>query len=640
MARLHKEVWRIINGQKTSTGRTTDGKRIVRDGRSFRPLPESKVEAINAYIENYQETNAKIVFGQSGGMERTTDVKERAARTVPKVLINYTPTKRELLSRVKDSWLGGRDVTPAGGGENGGYSNLSSRSGVMGQDPSLNNLVKPNLWMSPWDVAAIYSQKGLPETILKKKSQSILLNGVRIRCALPNGLTPEQHDKIDSSMEKTGVAHHLANALNQSLGYGGALLYPMFKKDNPMTMGLPIELLARHGVVGKGCISRYVPLDRWNVVHVPSWDPTAEDWLNPKQYYIPFLGAEVSRERCARIVTAPQNGYWGNLMTLGWGLSDIVGWYEAWCYYENVTGVIPSMLNQMSLLVRTLNVDGLLAAEGSEILDRLSDEETMRIRESSVLNPINMDVIGKLEAINRDFKQVPELYRLLRQNFGAKANVPEELIWSSERGAFASGDSNDSAYEKQSEGVRYTHIDVAQQAKKIAQLEVINALGLDRDVLKALPYIYWEFDNPRVTNAMDKAKIGGLVTKGIFDTVAAGVPVAVAVNIGQQFADEEFHISNELMVELQERQAAKDKRDEEKHAKEMELMDAQIEQARNPPAATGGKAPGKVKTPKKAQSDSPEGKGHSYKDPLEQRQHERVGQGQKQGLAKAQAKTL
>jgi len=407
----------------------------------------------------------------------------------------------------------------------------------------------------------------------------------------------------------------------------------VFKRDTPATMDMPIATLARLGVVGKNCIDYYVPLDRWNVVHIPNWNPTAKDFLRPDHYYIPFLGADVKGERCARIVTAPQSGYWGNLMTLGWGISDIPGWIESVFNYYNVMAAVPNMINQMSILARTFNVDGLLATEGMDIMNLLDENETLRIRQASVNNPINMDVIGDLKAIQRDFKQVPELIRLIRQDAAARANIPEELLWSSERGAFASGDSTDSAYEKQSEGTRYIHIDVANQLKPIAQLAVINALGVGRDVLAALPYVTIEFDNPRVTNAKDKAEIGGKITKGIFDSVAAGIPVNVAVNIGQQFADDEFHISNELMQDLQERQKIKDQREEEKHQKEMELMDKQIESAGQ--AATG--VPGSPAKPKASSSDG-EKKGHSYNDRMEQKQHEKVGENKKQGLQKAGAK--
>jgi hypothetical protein len=627
MENWYKDVWRLINSHRTSTGRTADGLRTIRDPGTFRSLSLSKQESVNAIIEEHQKQNVRRVLGE---YDTLADVKLRSSKIMPAILTNFGGDA-PLLKRVRDSIMS-RDISPYSGGGLGGVSNSASQSGVFGQDPALANRVTPNIWIAPMEAAAIFSQKGVPETIIRKKSQSILLNGVKIKNPK---LTPDQLERVKDSVLETALDHKIAESIRDSLVQGGGLLYPMFKRDTPGTMGLPIQALAKLGIVGKGCIDYYTSLDRWNVVHIPNWNPTQKDYLDPQFYYVPFLGADVAGARCGRIVTAPQASYWGNLMTLGWGISDIPGWIESVYNYYNVMQSIPTMINQMSILARTFNVDGLLATEGAAIMDAVDFDETVRIRQVSVNNPINMDVIGDLKAIQRDFKQVPELVRLIRQDAAAKANIPEELIWSSERGAFSSGDQTDSAYEKQSEGTRYIHIDVAKQLKRVAQLAVINALGLDRDVLKALPYTTIEFDNPRLTNAKDKAEVAGHVMKGIFDMVASGVPVDVAVDIGRQMSDNEFIVSNETMLKLHERQMTKDARETEKHEKEMELMDKQIE-------TTGQTPEGSVTTGKPAKAVKPDGekKGHSYKDPLEQKQHEKVGSGSKQGIQKAEHKKL
>ncbi len=620
-----RDIWRIINGGKTSTGRAKDGSRIVNDGRHFKPLSLSRQKEINDIIQDYQYQNAKLVLGTS--LRSLDAVREESGRLVPRIFNDYK-SNVPLLQRALDS-MAGRYGGP-GGSTPGGVMNLNSGAGVYGQDPSLANRVIPNVWITPMEAAAIFSQKGIPETIIRKKSQSILLNGVKIRNPR---LHSEQIDRVNENMIKTGLGPAMSEAIGQSLTYGGALIYPMFKRDTPLSMSLPLSTLAKYGILGKDCLDYWVKLDRWNVTNVPNWDPTAKDYLDPASYFVAFTGADVNGARASRIVTAAQPGYWGNLMTLGWGISDIPGWIQNFFDYRNVLKSVPDMINQMSMLIRTFNVEGPLSTEGSLIMDMIDENETMRVRQASVNNPISMDVVGQIEAIKRDFQQVPELVRLIRQDFAGNANIPEELLWSSERGAFASGDSTDSAYEKQSEGTRYIHIDVAHQAKKMAQIQLINALGLGRDVMAALPYTTMEFDNPRVTNAMDKAKIGGLITKGIFDMVAAGVPVDSAVEIGEQFADDEFHVSSETMEQLRAHQATKDARDTEKHEKEMELMQKQIDA---PDAAPG--VPGASPKPKAKPAAGEKGKGHSYADPLKQREHEVIGSKGKQGLAKAAGK--
>jgi hypothetical protein len=420
-------------------------------------------------------------------------------------------------------------------------------------------------------------------------------------------------------MVKNGLAGKIAEAIIQSLRYGGALLFPMFRRDSPLSMGLPVEALLRYGIAGKGCISWMVALDRWNCVHIPDWNPAAQDFLCPKQYYIPFLGTHVSGERCARIVTGQQYGYWAVLMTLGWGISDIPGWIESVYNYYNVMAAIPTMIAQMSVVVRSMNVDGVLATEGSNIMHDIDLENTVVVRESSVNNPIDLDVIGELKAIQRDFKEVPNLVRLIRQDVGGRANIPEELLWSSERGAFSSGDPTEGAQEKQWESIKYLHRDVACQLKPVAMLEVINALGKGRDVLSALPYTTIEFDNPVVANAETRSKILANTSEAIFNIVSATLPLDAAARAISENSDDEFKMPADVMESLKERQAEIDRREKEKYEKEMALLDAEIaltnEQAENAGMiSAGGGGKGKILT------SSSGGKGYSR---LEQKKHEK-----------------
>jgi hypothetical protein len=511
--------------------------------------------------------------------------------------------------------------------------NLPTMSGVYGQDPATMNFVVPNVYISPQEAAAVYSQKGLPETIINKKGKSILLNGVKIKNPK---LTPAQHDIIRDDMVKNGFANKIVEAVIQSLEYGGALLFPMLKKDTPLSMNMPIEALLKYGIVEKGCIDWMVALDRWNCVHIPNWNPTARDFLFPQSYYIPFLGSHVSGERCARIVTSQQYGYWAVLMTLGWGISDIPGWIESVYNYYNVMAAIPTMIAQMSILARTFNVDGILATEGSNILNDIDFTETMKVREMSPHNPISLDVIGTIQAIQRDFKEVPNLVRLIRQDVGGRANIPEELLWSSERGAFASGDSTEGAQEKQWESVKYIHRDVAYQLKNVAMLEVINALGKGRDVLSALPYTTMEFDNPIIANAEARAEIAEHLGKTYFDFTGGGLTSDAAMEIVSSYGDDEFSVRSDLLEKLKERQKTVDVREKEKHEKEMELLAAQIdltkEQTKHAGEAVGGIGSPAGKKP---------GSGEGYSR-LEQHKHEKTRgtAARREGLQKAKGKKI
>jgi len=548
-----RDIWRIINGAKTSTG--YKGNTVsVKCNDSFKGLPLSKQQEINYLIENEQKNTFIKYFGKPDSID---DIKRRSGRLVPLILNNYQ-TKKPVTAAVRDAIM-----------------NLPTMANVQGQDPATMNMVTPNVWIGPEEATAVYSQKGLPETIINKKGKSPLLNGVRIKNPR---LTPKQLEIVNEDMLRHDFASKVVvEGLLHSLVLGGALTFPVFKKDSPMSMHLPVEALLRYGIIEKNCIDYWVSLDRWNCVHVPNWNPTAKDFKYPKHYYIPFLGAHVAGERCARTITAPQVGYYAMLMTLGWGISDIPGWIEAVYNYHAVMAAIPAMIAQMSVIVRTLNVDSYLATEGWDILKDIDLINTAKMREVSSNNMINMDVVGDLKALQRDFAEVPNLVRLIRQDLGGRSEIPEEQIFSCERGAFSSGDSSSSAQEKQWEGVRGLHRTVSPQLKNIAMIEVINALGKDRDVLSALPYTTIEFDVPAILNPEKLSEIGTNFGKTLFDTTGSGVRINFGIEIARSFTAEAFNIKPDLIEKLETYQKTINDREEEKHNLEMELLQAQID---------------------------------------------------------------
>jgi hypothetical protein len=605
----HDDVWDVINSGGSSAFRDDSGRTATRDSRRFRPLDDRRRSRANDIVANELEKRFRKSLGRNGRLTTLDELRDTSARLAPLILNNWK-TDQPLSASVQDAIM-----------------NMSTMHGVPGQDPGMSARVSANVWISPREAQVIYSQKGLPEIVIKKKSQSILLNGVKINNPK---LRPEQLDAVQEDMERTGLANKLADSVRDSLVYGGALMFPMFKNDTPLSMSLSVPQLVKWGIVRKGCVDRIVSLDRWNTVHIPNWNPTSEDFLSPKRYFVPFLGCDVDGGRCARIVTAPQAGYWGVLTTMGWGLSDIPGWIESVYNYYSVMSAIPTMISQMSILARTFNVDAILAQEGSNVLEDIDLANTIKTREASALNPISLDVIGQIQAIQRDFKEVPNLVRLIRQDFAARTGIPEELFFSSERGAFSSGDTTEGALEKQWESIKYMHRDVAAQMKPLAMIQVINALGLDRDVLRALPYTTMEFDNPALSNMSDKAVVADGLTKSYFNLVSGRMSMQQAISIISRIGGTDFPVDAKLMEEMRKRQERDDAVEEEEHKLNMRLLEAQIEQAKNPPAPGFG-AP--------APKGKPGGSGYSR---LEQREHERSRgtAARMEGIQKAQAKKI
>lgn len=615
------DVWKIINSSRLSTGRNRN-RTVVRDSSGFRSMPISKMDELIALVSGVEKENARKYYGSITDAET---LKQNAEERLVPAVLNCYHSGGTLIQRVSDMMPGmglpsfsgaytGWGAEAAGG--SGYVGNMMNGAGMPGIDPAHSVRAVPNVWLSPAEASAIYSQKGIPEIIIKKKAQSILLNGVRIKNPR---FTPDQLRRIEENAQRLELADHIARAGNWSLVYGGSLMYPMFKKDSPVSMHLPMPALLKAGVLRKGCISRIVTLDRWSTVHIPQWNPTAEDFLSPKKYFIPFLGCDVSGDRCARIVTSAQAGYLGNIMTMGWGISDMNGWYESVLNYMTVMSTIPTMINQMSLLARTVNVDGMMATEGELIMEELARQDTVRVRHASTVDdPINLDVIGNLQAIQRDFKEVPELMRLIRQDFCARAHLPEELILSSERGAFSSGDTTEGALEKQLESVKYIHKDMSSQLRLLTYLVVIDTLGVDRDILAALPYTTIEFDNPALTDAEKKADFFKKMSDGYFNEVSGLMPAHFALKIASEVGETDLPVDNGIIDELKARQDKLDRQADEKHELEMELLKSQVEHLRSQAGQPGGQA---SPAGKPGEDDR---KGHGYSSRLEQAQHNKV----------------
>jgi len=647
-----KRVAARLRRVNTSTTRATDGSVQIHETRRFKGLPMSVQKEVNDIIENEcREQFIRCHDATQRPYETLNQMQERSGKIVPAILNNVNGPA-SLVERVSDA-IGFRDFGGSGQGRMGGMSNMSWMTGVNGQDPSMNNMASPNLYLTPGEATSIYSNKGLPEIIIDKKSRSMILNGVKIK---NKKLSPEQLEKINDAMVKTGLHIAMADALADALVYSGSILFPMFRGDNPITMTLDVPTLARAGVVKKNCIERWVKLDRWNTVHFPNWNPTSEDFLKPKYFYIPFMGTDVNSSRIARIVPSPQRGYWGVMMTMGWGVSDIVGWIEAVFNYMNTMRAIPTMIQQMSLLARTFNVDGPLAMEGSMLLDQMADEDTIRVRNASVLNPINLDVVGELKAIERNFSEVPELLTFIRQDLAAKAGFLEEGLFTIKKSGMGGGNDKKQPWTRQEETNRIMYSKIQQQLKPVAMLHIINTLGLDRDVMQALEYTEICFDEQKITDVEDKVKVTEATTKGFFDAVAGGMPLQDAADMVSQLSGGLFNIDADLRRRLEERQEIIDQRETEEHEANIASINATTQAAliaddgTETSESTSTGADGKKTVTKKTNqrkhkvlsSASGENQGNSYADPMEQRKHEKVGGAgtKKQGIKKARNKIV
>ena len=553
-----------------------NGKVVVADSVRFKGMPMSMLEEAQALVEKAVKEDTEATARKSGiQLDSVKSVSDRANQNIGIImdcLRSNKPMTAEEIRKKAQSPQGIRDSIVNG---RWNINNLA--------DPSRANLSLPNIYISPWEANSLYSQKGIFETIINKKSKSILLNG----CNLENNhLTQKQIDLVKEKMEVHNFKNILAESTLTSLVYGGALTFPLFKKDTPVTTALNLNALLKLGVLGKDCIDYFVQLDRWNTFIIPPYNPTQKDFLRPDVYTIPFLGSDVYHGRCARVITAKQAGYWGQVLNQGWGISDLCGYLQSGMNYKVAVQSLPLMIQQMSILARTVNVDGVLATEGANALDALVEQDTIRTREASPDNPITMDVLGDIKSINRNFGQVPELIRLLRQDLASDAVLPEPLLFSSEKGNFSSGDDTQGNLFKQNESVQMIHKDLECQFKQLAKIMVIDALGTDKDVLEALPYTQIHFDQPVIANALERAQIGKFHSETVFNLVSARLPIDIAVEMADKNVSSDMRTNAEILDKLRTIQNKGDKQDERRIDLELEQKKADIEQTEAQTKAT------------------------------------------------------
>ena len=559
-----KQLRKILNGSNMSVKHYQNGKICVTDSRTFKGASTSALEEAQALVEDSIKADT-LAYADKAGIKIDTlkDVSNRAKEnigTVMDCILSGKPKSAEEMHKtaIRDSIINGR-------------WNINNTV-----DPAKASLALPNIYISPYEANSLYSQKGLFETVINKKSKSILLNG----CLIENKHLSQKN--MDTVNEKAEVKHNFKNILAEStltsLVYGGELTFPMFKKDTPVTASLPLATLLRLGVLGKDCIDYFVQLDRWNTFIIPSYNPTQKDFLRPEVYTVPFLGADVHHTRCARVITAKQAGYWGQVLNQGWGISDLCGYLQSGMNYKVAIQSLPLMIQQMSILARTVNVDGVLATEGANALDALVENDTIRTREASPDNPITLDVLGDIKSINRNFGQVPELMRLLRQDFASDAVLPEPLLFSSEKGNFSSGDDTQGNLFKQNESVQMIHKELEPQFKQLAKIMIIDALGTSKEVLEALPYTQIHFDQPVIANALERAQIGKFHSENIFNLVSSQVPVDIAVEMADKNVSADMRTSADVLKRLADIQSKNDKNDDKRVKLELEQKEADVEQ--------------------------------------------------------------
>ena len=255
-----KELRKIINSSNMSVKHYQNGKVTVTDSQNFKGMPMSVLEEAQDLVEKAVKEDTLALVKKCGikQLDTLTTITERANQNIGIVmdcLQSKKPMTAEEIRQKAQTPVGIRD------------SIVNGRWNINNSiDPTRANLSLPNIYISPYEANSLYSQKGIFETIINKKAKSILLNG----CNLENKhLTQKQIDLVKEKMEVLNFKEMLSESTLTSLVYGGSLVFPLFKRDTPVTTALPLDALLRLGVLKKDCIDYFVQLDRWNTFIIP-----------------------------------------------------------------------------------------------------------------------------------------------------------------------------------------------------------------------------------------------------------------------------------------------------------------------------------------------------------------------------------
>ena len=420
-------------------------------------------------------------------------------------------------------------------------------SGVGSQDdPGMYNFAYIPVSMSPQEATAYYASGGIPAIVTDKKAKGCLLNGYTFE---GTGWTPGEIDQLLDYAEKVGFGPAVADSLRDGLIYGGAVCYPNFKQDNVGSLAeKSIDALIKGKIITKDCISYFVTTDRWNCVLVPQWNVTARDYLTPGSYYIPIGGVEVATSRSA-IVRPKMLPYWGMLPQIGWGVSDFEGYISSVLAYQIVVMSIPIMAQQMSLLFHFIPLDGAIAQNGISGIEDLLENNDQVMRAWSIMHPATVNSFGEVKAIERHYEGFPELIQVLQTDIGARAEIPQSVIFPSQPTGLADSRGEDVLL-KQAESIQKISIAVGPQFKRVVKILALSCFGPEYfgANMTKLETLALSFNPPSVQSNAEKAESGGKFAEFV-SKLGETYPPDMVLELAKQFFPD-VEISPEMMARI------------------------------------------------------------------------------------------
>ena len=411
------------------------------------------------------------------------------------------------------------------------FYNPMSKIGT-GADPTTYSAATIPVAIGPFEATSIYSSGGIAEIIINKKAKGVTLNGYRFVSENKEVWSEEKLELMRERLNETGFIDKLSDTMRDGFLYGGAVLYPVFKRDTGESFAYDASTLLRNGLLHEGCIDRWVEIDRWNTVLVPEFNVTAADYMSAKSYYVPLSGIEVCTDRSA-IIKPKRLPYWGAIRQMGWGVSDLEGYMRSILGYEMSIASIPLMAQQMSLLLYEMPLDTLFAQLGVDAVKKLMKENTEQMKEWSMANPKVLNAFGKVYTVNRQYTGYPELMLTMRQDIAAQSGIPESVLFHTQPKGFSNN--TEEVLLKESQTVKLAQQAILPSLEYIVPYAVLHAFGPDSQESRFIRDVHFSFDTPVVATDSERAETSARFSAAVNSLRQAGVPITAALNITQQF---------------------------------------------------------------------------------------------------------
>lgn len=516
----HKKIFSIIAEHEVEKKETDDG--------------YGQIALDATELETIRDEMSQIVQDARTGTQSVSQMRDHLIRNVP---AKFEARLKEMQNRAK--------LAKTPGIVQDGYANPVSGIGTM-IDPGMETEAFIPVSILPTEATAYYASAGLPARVIDKKAGVLSIDGVHFEC---DAFTPEDIQKLEAHAAEKGFNTEYTNGITQALIFGGAVVYPMLKNDNPIMTQKSLKEIIKAQKTDKDFIDYWVTADRWNCVFVPNYNITAQDYLYAKSLFIPLGGMRVSTERMA-MLRPKRLPFWGAIQQMGWSTSDFEGWIKDYESYEIMKMSLPIMAQQCSLMYHSIPADGLIIENGPDYAKDFFKENEEQMRKWSMLHPRAVNSVGEIKILERTYSGFNNLIQESRLAFCSSAGLAESVLFSEKSQGLAT-DNEDDIKLKQSETARLLFNNVAPAFKSCIKLLVADCFGRNSEQFAHADEVRIKADDGVVMSDQEKAQLGQGMAQIAGQFVAMGVPLQTSLKAADKLI-KDGELDEKLMEEIAE----------------------------------------------------------------------------------------